>query len=262
MVSSNARRFKAVGPIVIFVAVAFLAVHSPWAVRHVLEATVALWWNHLVPILFPGYALAAAVLSSRLQKSPTVPLILTGFLTFPALSGALVLDAVKREHMSPQTANALLLFTNLYNPWLFPDPRLGLIVDIGLFSGALILKAFPTREPVSDYPPAPRSWIIDAMNWTAIFGAAMIFASLLMALLPGLRWHILLEPITSHWIHPGDMPSLGALLGYGLNGFVFLVPILYRTHTLGLSWSRILGGRLLQALVGALVVVGFYRLIL
>jgi hypothetical protein len=228
---------------------AVAALH-PLPTREAAEYAVSLWWNHLVPVMFPAYVLAQGflVLAPRRQLWT---LMVLAFLTFPPVVGVLL---VKSRSSDVRASAPLLLYTNLYNPLFFPHPRFGLLLDGALLLSAVILappwRAVWPRAEAARGAITPRLWVIDSMNWTTIAGLTTLIAGL------GHRWlHPLgvgwaIDPLGIHW-SAGGVP-IGATFFTAFGGLAYWAP-LWLAAPRGGRWHW-LGARFAQALLAAIMV--------
>ena len=179
--------------------IALAASHS-FATRDAARIAVTLWWNHLVPVLLPGYVLAWSVIS--MMPRPTLLwLALLAICTMPPVVAMVLWDWSRTRSIPAQQLVPFLLYTNLYNPLFFPNPRLGLWLDVAALGSALVLWP-PGRWARLSMPkqtPAPRTWILDGMNWTSIVGFLTVTAWIGHAWLAPIKVGWLVDPISFLW---------------------------------------------------------------
>ncbi|NMP22989.1 hypothetical protein [Sulfobacillus harzensis] len=245
MTASN--KSRTVLALLLTAAGAMMVLSQPLLVRQALEGAIALWWDHLVPILLPGYVLAQAIQALAPRRLGWW-LILLSLATFPALTAIVLYDNITRSGQDRRHGLPLLLYTNLYNPLLLPHPLWTLRLDGALLAAALIL-APPWRMPIVTLPPVPlrpRQWILDGMNWTTILGMVVSLAWLGHAFWPawGLGW--LIDPILIHWgAHPPA--SLPTVFFTALGGLVWWIPIAGHWDRNARSGWTLLAARVIQA---------------
>ncbi len=226
---------------------------NPGLTRHTAEHAIALWWNHLVPIMLPGYVLAQSWLY-LLPRWQAPALVGTALLTFPpaALMAVLVhLDRASDQNWNPVP---LLLYTNLYNPLLFPRASEGLALDACLIAAALILgpRLALHAPPARHLSFSPRQWILDAMNWTTIVGAVIVLAFLAHQWIPALGVGWLVDPIGLHWRMPGAWtPARFFWTAFG--GLGYWLPLALYIGKRPRTAARLAGIRALQAVLAGLL---------
>lgn len=227
---------------------------SPLVTRKALEEAIQLWWNHLVPILLPGYVLAQAV-QSLLPRRPGWILLILSLLTFPPVSAVVLYDWLQNTGTSGRRGIPLLLYTNLYNPLLFPHPALILRLDGALLAAALIL-APPWRLPgwtLPVLPVRPRQWILDGMNWTTILGMVVTVAWVLHQWWPALSLGWLIDPVLIHWGSP-PKPGPATWFWTALGGLGWWIPLALKWGETRALTRHILTARFLQATLATLLV--------
>ncbi|PSR20692.1 MAG: hypothetical protein C7B45_13710 [Sulfobacillus acidophilus] len=223
------------------------AIH-PTATREAAQYAVTLWWNHLVPILLPGYVLAQAALA-LVPNPPWYAWMILALLTFPPVVGLVALDLARQKKIPDDALAPILLYTNIYNPLLFPDPRFGLWLDGGLLAAAFVWHAPQHRHHVIAMPLIPlrpRQWIIDAMNWTSIVGFIAIMAWVAHGWLPPVRLGWLLDPLTMAWANP--KATWWQLWWTACGGLAYWAPLLCGRALTFHVRRRLIGSRLLQAI--------------
>ncbi len=237
------------------------AATAPSLTRQTAEYAIALWWNHLVPILLPGYVLAEAVIALIPVRSAWM-LALLALLTFPPLVGVVLLDWSRQHPKSFQHILPLLLYTNLYNPLLFPHPRTGVEVDIALFLAANLLYPIWRMPPIHwpETPIRPRQWILDGMNWTTILGAVVVLAWLFHRWVPSLGLGWLIDPVGLHWASASAVP-LPVLFWTAFGGLAYWIPLLLSWRRITPGWARLVIYRLLQSGLAAGLAAGLGALI-
>ncbi len=250
MAKKGFRRFL---PLVLFAAVTALAAVHPPDTRGALEYAIALWWNHLVPVLLPGYVLGQFLLSLW-PRPPLYALALLAFLTFPPLVALILLDWHRQGRIADRQLLPLLLYTNIYNPLIFPHPSLGLTLDAALMVTALIIFPpgnIPPSPPVL-VPFKPRQWIADAMTWTTIMGLTTMGAWLGHHWLPWLGTGWIIDPLGIHWSWQTEKAPPLALFWTAFGGLGYWLPLFLKAPDL--QRRRLLLYRLLQSGLGALMV--------
>lgn len=193
------------------------------ALRQSLTAGIGLWWEHWVPVLFPGYLLAKS-LSQMFRRHPAL-WMLWGFLTAPTIPAMVLLD--RRPHPDWSSVRPILLWSNLFNPLMFPRPEEGLWLDGFLLVAAALLVPWPK----SPSPPAEpgwmaRRWILDAMNWMTVFGAAVVVGQTFVTAFPS-PVNAWFDPWTAHWLVPHLHWTGIFWLAWG-GGWVLGVPVWWR----------------------------------
>lgn len=240
------RSLRVAATLMLAFSIALFVLGDPQLARQSLNQGVTLWWNHLVPIMLPGYVLSQ-LLFFLWPKRPWWTLSCLAFFTFPPLAAMVLYDhlAATDKRLIP-----LLLYTNLYNPLLFPHPDVILRLDTALFAAAALLWPNITawHLPSASMPLRPRQWVLDAMNWTSIVGFAVVVAVLLHQSIPhwGLGWFI--DPLGLHWIDtkwPNPVPIF--LTAWG--GLAFWIPLWVQWSRHGPWVPRILLYRLTQSLL-------------
>ncbi len=225
---------------------------APVATRQALEEAIQLWWNHVVPILLPGYVLAQAV-QALLPRRPGWSLLILSLLTFPPVSAVVLYDWLRMTGTSGRRGIPLLLYTNLYNPLLFPHPALILRLDGALCLAALML-APPWRLPNWTLPPLPlrpRQWILDGMNWTTILGLVVTVAWVLHQWWPHWSLGWLIDPVLIHW---GARPKLSPATWFwtALGGLLWWIPLTLKYGPQTLT-KNLLTARIMQAALATLL---------
>lgn len=220
---------------------------NPGLTRHTAEIAIALWWNHLVPIMLPGCVLAQSWLY-LLPRWQTPALVGTALLTFPPAALMVVLIHGNRESDPDWDPVPLLLYTNLYNPFLFPRASEGLALDACLLAAALIMRPRLAFHPqrARQLLFSPRQWVLDAMNWTTIMGAVIVLALLAHQWIPvfGAGW--LVDPIGLHWRIPSSWtPARFFWTAFG--GLGYWLPLLLYIEKKPRAAARLAGVRALQA---------------
>lgn len=250
---TESTRWRAPLTVLLLLVVVLATLRAPTLTRHAAEAGIAVWWNHLVPILLPGYVMAQALLALWPIGSGWVYASLA-FLTFPPLTAVVFSDRVRSEGHGVSQWFPLLLYTNFYNPLLWPHPGAALRVDAALLTAALIL-APPWRLrhlPSPVFPIQPRQWVLDGMNWTTIFGMAVVGAWIVHQWWPavGLGW--LIDPVAMHWqgLHG---PSAVQVFWMGLGGLAWWIPVLLRLTETAQQALTLFLGRVAQALLATII---------
>lgn len=222
------------------------------------QSAINLWWARVVPILFPGYLLGTWV----------VPLIMpyeavTGLLslaTFPVVGATLALEHYRQGRVSREDAERAWVFGNFTNPLLLPlnlESQVCLLAANGLLCAAA-LHAIPRRAaPVPARSLMPRGWpasAMDAMNWSAVYGAGVVIVTLMAGLHPVLTRLAFLGEVA---VQATTAPIwLRTAIG-GSGGLVFLLPQLYQARELGLPTGRLALWRVAAAsLAGLLAYLG------
>lgn len=210
------------------------------------HSAVSLWWDRVVPILFPGYLLGTMV-TPLIMPYPEATGLLS-LATFPLVGSTLALEQYRQGQASPADTERAWVFANFTNPWLLP---LNLVSQICLVvaNGSLCLAALywvpiarapritRARLPVRGWPASA----IDAMNWSAVYGAGVVMVTLLAGLHPVLtRLALLGEVVVQSTAFPMWVRTLLTASG----GLVFLLPQLYQAHKLGLPALRLATWRL------------------
>lgn len=218
-------KLRSLLPILLLVAV-ITVVGIQWDVTRItLSYAIDLWWTRLVPVMFPGYVLAQIFLGwwSRPKLGAWMTL---AFLTFPPIVGLALVDLERQGRLSSDQITPLLLYTNLYNPLLFPRPVQGILLDGALLTFALILCPPPYRVPILPRAKnAPRRWIIDGMNWTSVVGLTTIAAWLVHRWFHPLDLGWLTDPLAIHWGSPQNPTH--ALFWAAFGGMAFWIPIFW-----------------------------------
>lgn len=243
------RPFRTALAVLLLGAAAAANLVHPEATRHTAEYAIGLWWNHLVPIMLPGYVLAQSLIF-LIPSRPLYGLTILSLFTFPPLAAAVFWDWSRRSWSSSQQLVPLLLYTNLYNPLFFPRPRLGILLDGALYASAWLLWPL-LRESLSPVPAQdfrPRQWVLDGMNWTTIMGFVVVMAWLMHSWVPqvGVGW--LIDPVGIRW--GSQSPSSWWILFWtAFGGIGYWAPFLYRAGP-GVR-MRIIGYRLAQAFIAS-----------
>lgn len=223
--------------------------------RQALGMAIAVWWDHIVPILLPGYVLAQALLSLRLRPA-MVWIVLLALFTMPPLVLLVLWDWARQRRIPARQLAPLLLYTNIYNPLFFPDPSLGLLLDGASLTAALLLCP-PGRWMAMDVPVpeiTPRQWILDGMNWTSIVGLLATAAWVVHAWLAPLKAGWLIDPVSMHWGGTATrIPGHWTVFWTALGGVAFWAPFVPAVRSDG-RWVRFGIMRLAQALFAAAAV--------
>lgn len=244
------RSTEALVAVALIVAAAWAVLIVPDLTRHAAETAIALWWNHLVPIMLPGYVLSQALLTLIPVRSGWI-LTVMALCTFPPLVALVIYDQARTEGQPAQPHRSwlpLLLYTNLYNPLLFPHPEAVLLLDGALFLAALLIippwKVHP--EPIPRAPAHPRQWIVDGMNWTTILGMVVVLTYIIHQWWPPLPLAWLLDPIPGHWARP-VAPGVLTIFETAVGGLAYWIPIVIRMSPSRAIAMKFLAVRTLQA---------------
>ncbi len=217
--------FRSMVPIMLLALMIILGGAEWDLTRRTATDAINLWWTRLVPIMFPGFVLGQA-LGSLWPSHRLQTWMILAFFTFPPVVALSLVDLTRQGHLSPQELTPLLLYTNLANPLLFPQPRVGIFMDGATLLAAILIAPRPIRRQLTQpVPIKPRRWIIDAMNWTSILGFATIGAWLIQNWLGGWPLGWLIEPIAWHW-KPGPTP-LFAPWAMAFGGVAYWVAIFW-----------------------------------
>lgn len=223
---SATKRLRSTVPLfALATAVIVLAALHPLSTRDAAEYAVALWWNHMVPMMFPAYVLAQALMALW-PRSPLAAWMILAFLTFPPIVAVALLDGSRSGRVAPRDIVPLLLYTNLYNPLFFPHPSFALAMDGALLTSALILC--PPGRIVAVPPPrrnlTPRQWVVDGMNWTSIAGLVTLAAWILHRWFTPLGAGWAVDPLTLHWA--SQRVSMPAVFFTAFGGLAYWTPLL------------------------------------
>lgn len=228
--------------------------HHPEDLRHTLETAIALWWNHIVPILMPSYVLNQAFWY-LLPTQPYVVLWALSLCTFPPLSAVVLYDLKRQGAIPSNSLHLTLLYTNLYNPLLFPYHTVGLALDVSLTAAALIISPqwlFPSHHsaPRISSPRSfhPRTWVLDGMNWTTIMGLGIAMALLIHDHLPGDHLGWLVDPLAILWMKKSVL-TVGTLFWLSFGGLIYWIPLLWLMPSTPKDRLRWLLYRLTQTLL-------------
>ncbi len=238
-----------------------LAAAGPFqALQHAATLALALWWDHLVPIMLVGYLMACLVLW-LIPAPPAAVFILVAYLTFPPVAIMATLDHQRTVKGTNLEWAPLLLYTNFYNPLLFPAPRAMLALDAASLAAALLLHPSWqwSQVRVAPIPWRPHHWITEAFNWTSLTGVFVLLAVLLHESLPWLPLAWLLEPTGLHWRAPeplGWMTAFRIMVG----GLPYWAIILPRLPTPPSTWTTLAALRLSQALLAATLFTLYWHL--
>ncbi len=249
----NGSKIRGIAALALIIVVVGGTLANPALTRHTAEDAVALWWNHLVPIMLPGYVLAQSWLY-LLPRWQTPALVGTALLTFPPVALMVILTHCNGESEPDWDPVPLLLYTNLYNPFLFPKPSEGLGLDAALLAAALIMRPVLAHPPGRARPLAlsPRQWVLDGMNWTTIMGAVIVLAFLGHQWIPNLGVGWLIDPLGLHWVGRNAWTP-ARLFWTAFGGLGYWLPLLMHIGRQPSRAARLAEIRVVQALLaGAL----------
>lgn len=245
-------------PFLITIIFVSLSAMDPSGMKEALGRGLTLWWSHIVPFLFIG--LAMAELSAWLLESSFSQSVLSSLYSIPAIGVILTLQQKNSQSVDENTAYHQITLSNLYNPLIFPQSRSILLLDgcLGLVGFIMNRVTLPPATPGQAIKSTPQNFLVNAMNWTTIFGGAVLIAELIYQFLPFPPFLFVLEPVAAHWHGP-----LGpwTLIWLGLNGVIFWIPLFIAAHKLGLSPLRIMRLRIVQTLLALMLWTGLQAII-
>ncbi|MCY0878002.1 MAG: hypothetical protein OWU84_03525 [Firmicutes bacterium] len=198
---------RRVAALVVFAAVVWASTGPAHLMQRAATQALALWWDHYVPIMLMGYV-AARLILWLVPTPPLGMLALVAYCTFPPVAAIAALDHQRTANAPEPPPAPLLLYTNFYNPLLFPDPRAIFALDLFALTAALWL--YPPgrwkRMRLAAVPFGPRQWITEAFDWTSLTGITALSALVVHQGLPSLPLGWLLEPVALYW---HSRPRLG-----------------------------------------------------
>lgn len=210
----------------------------PEEIRRVLATLLARWWDHAVPVLFPALILAQWFAALFPEWPECAPALLS-LASFPGVGTLLALDQARRNPDRGRTIRELA-WANLVNPLLFPHPRPVLVLDAGLAVAAWVLVGPPRRGAPRPAVLGLRHPVLQAMNWTTIYGASAVLGGLSLSFLPA-RFAAVFDPWSA-----GAPTGLFPLVGLGFGGLGYLLafaPAMRRARVLtGFLVTRLAGG--------------------
>ncbi len=218
---------------------------DPVSARQQLLTVLTAWWNLSVPILFPSL-MAVQVINRLFPEWTDYAPMLMSLASFPWVGGLYSLVEWRRRRGSTALMMRRLMWSNVYNPLLFARPRQGVVLDgILLLCAAIWSGASP---PSPAHQPSTRTGYsrvpIQAMNWTTVYGGALLLGRLLS---PSLLWPLTAVLIDPVGIAPGTgLPPIVDVAGLGLGGLAFLVPAALALSASGLA-TKLVATRLFQA---------------
>lgn len=229
------------------------ALVRPEISRNLLESAITLWWNRMVPIVFPALVFAGTVLYIPTTLPIWGAVTLYSLFSFPLVGAHVALTAYDQKKIYQEQVYALIPYANLYNPFLLPNPHALFRLDLCLMASAfLVSQRLPSNTLNRTDRPTESSLVLEAMNWTTVLGAMTAFAVILQGLGLGNWVPVLTEPLTPHWTALHTTP-LWVVFFLGTNGLVTVLPVLFQAHALSLSIRRIIRDRLLQAFLATLL---------